>query len=290
MKKFIQNIIKFIFPLVLILIGPIIYLYFTAKSDLTNYKINKDINRLIVGDSHAKLGINDSIISSSINIAQFSESYLYTYYLLDEILKTNKNIDTLLLSCSYHNFAKYYDYSTYHPDVIGRYFYVMPDDIKFILINKSQNMISTLKFSTLYFIENLFSNQKSFIGKFEDFPVDKEISEIYINKRISKQYGNIDSNNLYSDLNIIYFKKIIDLCKKSNVELILIRSPLHKDYFKKIPKYIIDKYQKVTKNRKIIFLDDEITYTDIMPDGDHLSDQGAIKFSKYIEEQLNIKK
>lgn len=290
MKKFIQNIIKFIFPLVLILIGPIIYLYFTAKSDLTNYKINKDINRLIVGDSHAKLGINDSIISKSLNIAQFSESYLYTYYLLDEILKTNKNIDTLLLSCSYHNFAKYYDYSTYHPDVIGRYFYILPDDIKLELIDKSQNMISTLKFSTIDFIENLFSNQKSFIGKFEDFPVEKEISEKYINKRISKQYGNVDSNNLYSDLNIIYFNKIIDLCKKSNVKLILIRTPLHKDYFKKVPKYIIDKYQKVTKNRKIIFLDDEITNTDIMPDGDHLSDQGAIKFSKYIEEQLNIKK
>lgn len=286
MKKFIQNILKFTIPLVLILIGPVIYLYFSAKSDLTNYKINKDINRLIVGDSHAKLGISDSIITNSLNIAQFSESYLYTYFILDEILKTNKNIDTLLLSCSYHNFAKYYDNSTYHPEVIGRYFYIIPDDIKLELVDKSQNMISTLKFSTYNFIENLFSSQKSFIGKFEDFPVDKEISEKYINKRISKQYGNVDSNNLYSDLNISYFDKIKDLCKNSNVELILIRTPLHQDYFKKIPKFIIDKYQEITKNRKIIFLDDEINNRDIMPDGDHLSDVGAIKFSKYINEEI----
>lgn len=287
MNKFLKQLLVFLIP-IFILILSIVYLQLFSINQVRNFKIPSNINKLIIGDSHTKLAVDDSILTNSLNISQDSESYIFSYYNLKELIKKNKQIDTILLSCSFHNFAKYYDISTYHSDVVGKYFFILPFSVQIEFMKKSNNPMAVLKDSYINFWNNYFSETKSFIGLYYKVKRSYKISDYYVNKRVNRQYGDV-YEYLYSTINEKYLNKIGELCLKNNVKLVLIKTPLHKKYKSKLPGYIINHYYSIINNFDLIEYNIKLDDTDFMPDGDHLSRSGAIKYSNYLKDYF-IKK
>lgn len=285
MNKFIKNIFFFLFPLIVILM--FFYLLFNLDRSYIDdsFKLDKKINTIILGDSHSTLCIDDQYISNSKNFSNYSESYIFNYYKLKYIYKLNPQINHVMLSCSYHNFAKYYDESTFNSEFVGKYFFFLPFSEQKNFLKQSENRISLLKYSIINSFNNYFINDStSFMGSYHNIKVDKSVSKEYISKRIEKQYSNLDSNDFESEINKIYFKKIVDFCSKNNLKLTLFRTPLYSEYMKEIPYIIIENYKKTTNKYKVIEFDSLFKDKEyFMPDGDHLKIKGAKKFSKLID-------
>ena len=55
---------------------------------------------LIMGNSHAMSSLNDEIIENSVNVAQHSEHYFYTYYKAKKLLSLNPSLKNLIVSFS----------------------------------------------------------------------------------------------------------------------------------------------------------------------------------------------
>lgn len=288
MNKFIKNIFFFLLPFLVIIAASFIYFNLNNNVILKSFKLNNSINTIILGDSHTTLALNDLYIKNTKNFSNYSESYIYNYHKLLHIHKLNPNIKNLVLGVSYHNFAKYYDESTFNSDFAGKYFFMLPFESQKILLENSQNRISLLKYSIFNaFNNNVFTDSTSFEGGYHNIDLIEFANNKSIQKRINKQYRNLDTVNSLSKINIEYFTKIIDYCKENNIRLTLVRTPLFMEYKNKIPYQIVKNYEDITKNLEIINFDMEFkSDTLFMPDGDHLKKSGAKLFSKLLNQYL----
>jgi hypothetical protein len=284
MTKFIKQIISFLIPVFFVMIFLFIYSNVVIKKITANYKLNSEINKIAIGDSHISLSINDSILHSTKNFAAKSENFIYSFYKIVALTNSNPQIDTILLGASYHNFSKYSDNFIFNTSILKIYFYMLPVEVQFEMIKKINNPLVFIISS----LRNLFISNKYYewIGGFSNYSTNVLIDEKSILKRINSQY--YENGNLcgFSKHNILYFKKIVNYCKKNNIELIIINTPLHKNYKKKIPQVYIDKFYSLITNSNLDIIEfDEFDLEDIdfLPDGDHVSKEGSIKTSKIID-------
>src|SRR5690606_2095183 len=99
MRGFIRNSITFLLCFILI---------FFVLNLITNYNIRnkadfiikKQVDAIIIGHSHSECAYNDSVISNIKNLSSSGESYFYTYFKLENILKQNSTIKTVYLNYS----------------------------------------------------------------------------------------------------------------------------------------------------------------------------------------------
>src|ERR1700739_5113385 len=128
MNTFYKKILLFIsIPLILVIML-FCFLYYFNHQLLNRYKINSKVNALIIGDSRMAYAFNYELLTNAINISQTSEGYLYSFPLLQGILKSNPQIKTVILGCSYSNISSYYDNNMFVPHISARYFYILPFD------------------------------------------------------------------------------------------------------------------------------------------------------------------
>ncbi len=67
---------------------------------------DRQIAYLVMGDSHAKMGVDPRVVGSAFNFASAGESHIQTYYKLRHVLeRSGKQVETVLLSCDLHTFA-----------------------------------------------------------------------------------------------------------------------------------------------------------------------------------------
>jgi RNase H-fold protein (predicted Holliday junction resolvase) len=294
MKKFIINsLILSIFPVLFVFVTIVTYKY-----RINNIKIDDSIHILISGDSHTQTGIDDSKIENSLNISQLSEHFLYSFNILNLLLENNSQIKTVILGVSFHSFSKEYDRYIHDEDktkhMFPRYFPIL--DIESI---KDINKLPIRQFNGIFknIVKGLFNNTKiseySFIGNFHESNICN-LNDSTINVAIQRHYftetGDMHS---YSHYQIKYLNKIIELCNTKNVELIIINTPIHYNYYKKIPINFVSNYYSTIQQ-----FGDKISFWDFFSvdfpkdyygDGDHLNSFGAGKFSLIISERINEK-
>lgn len=288
MKKFIIKTISFLaIPLFSVLVLLIIYDEI-LQSD--SYQFKTDKSTIFAGDSHIGQGIDDQQFENAVNISTNSESYIYTYYKLINIIEANPSIEAIYLGFSYHNIAEYYDiYTTgiYASTISARFFFLFPLNIKLYFL--SQHNINKLLYLKSIFAEStlqLFSKNRPYISGYTNSFYNSSIDTVSVNKRLNLQFLGNTSNSL-SDLNIAYLKKIVALAKAKDIELTFISTPLAPYYEKHIPYRIQAAYQQLideldipllsTSNSSLVF-----TSEDFIPDGDHLSYQGSQKYTKWL--------
>lgn len=288
MRKFIKNTIYFLLPVFLVAVFLFLYLNVVVKQTKIKYKLNSKINIIAIGDSHIQQSLNDSILFTIKNLANSSESFVYSYYKLIAITKNNPQIDTIFLGASYHSFSKYYDDFTYNSSVLKKYFYILP-------FKKQLEMIKKINDPFVFIISSFKillkpSRYYDWIGYFNNYSTNVSVNEQSIVNRINFQYYKNDSLYGYSKDNISYFYKIVQFCKVNKIELIIVNTPLHKSYQEKIPKDYINKfYSLVSENNLSIIEFDKFSFedADFLPDGDHVSKRGSEKSSKIIDSLLN---
>lgn len=264
MKLFIKKIGLFILISSLILV---IFFYLCYNSFS---KINGD--EIFLGDSR----INKSFNSNK-NYGMGSENTFFTFYKIQRIIKYNK-IKTIYLEFDEHSICGYYKSET--PKVIGRYFENLPFPLQF-------KNIFVVNYPTMIVERILSINEKgnSIIGRFEEPPSKSLMNLKIVKKTLKKHYQSGISN-----LNIEYFRKIVNLCKLEKINLIIIKSPVHPFYFKNIPELHRKHYRILTKDLKVINLENLFSGDNyFLPDGHHLSKMGQLVFTDTLNYKLKLR-
>jgi len=289
MKQFLHKIVKLII-IPMIIFGLSFLGFVLVVSNISSPpELNQNITEIYIGDSHIRHSIDDSIIENGKNVALNSESYYFSYYKLKQILG-NEEIRNVTLGFSYHNLSSYYDrfiFGDYSKSVSPPYFYILPfkEQLKLIFINGTDFhfVVDLIKIG----FKMLLSKDKPYIGNFINRFSNTSAVKSSMDKRIDFQYYNDGKLNGFSELNLEYLEKIIHLCNKNKVKLSLMNTPLFDYYESKVPEEFKTKLQYFIDNNQINHIDLSKELTSkiyFIPDGDHLSSDGANILSK----KLNI--
>lgn len=243
MKNFLLRCISF--STLPVFLAVLIYFFNSRSIDVNGYSTSKSV--IFVGDSHTAAAINPQFYPNSVNIASTGEPYLITYQKLSYVLNTSEKIDTVYLGFSYHNISKSIDYKFEENDWAKKqlgssYMYSSISDFRNTNINRE----------VLYsvFMKNFLLVPK--ISHFKDFGEgymkrEANLTEANIESKIKRQFFHKDSLSGISFQNIKYLEKIIEMCNERDKVLILIGTPLTKEYQRRIPDIYIEEYELLSK-------------------------------------------
>ncbi len=291
MKQFLSKFGFYVLILITIIAAGFTYLNIAANNSIRTFKIPDTVNIICIGDSHVEQCVNDSMIPRCVNLAKSSESFIYSYFKLLNILETNPHIDTVILGISYHNFSDYYDEHTYSHNSLNNYFYILPLQLQFESLYKTEDALVFLirSFNKIIRSERILD----WTGGFNNHKSETKFSYDLINNRIKYQYYNEERLRGISESSTIYFDKIIEVCRQYGICLIPLSTPLHPHYENNVPNVFKNNYNKCL--HKISAPPIEFTGAlneneNFLPDGDHVSDRGAIIATQKIIEKISKKK
>ena len=299
MKKFILNFILYSLPLLLGIIFSFIALavvsnYLSKNSDL--YQLDQGIDYFFIGDSHISMGVNDSLIPSSKNISSLAEPYYFTYQKLKFFFRKNQP-KTIILGFSYASLSDHNDRfifgsaSTFFAD---NYFFILNslEKAKIIFWNRGKllELFNRIHHSLYCHINNINQQNNHLYEGYNNRFIETEVISRRVKGRVNDLFYNNGSLRNFSKQNIKYLFQIIKLCQKSDIELILLTTPLSKPYRNMIPTIYRTKFNKILSKSKIshINLINDIDKNNLfLYDGDHVNKKGAKITTKKILEVLS---
>jgi hypothetical protein len=294
MILFVKNIIKFF-----LIFFSCIIVVFALSNYLINknakFKLNKNIDSIILGNSQPECAFNDSLIDNFKNLSKSAETYFYLYPKLKNILKQNQQVKFVFIEFNPTNILEREDQKIWKEKFIN---YSLPTYNTFL--NFKQHKLLILKNPTGYLQTNLLSkrnnikriylNNYNFINDIGGYrylkgnKINKDPNSIDINK--NKQYL-LENINL-SKYDLSYLDKIIKLCEENKLTIYLIRSPYHKRFAVNLYESV---FQQVKQERyhDIPFLDfkDFQLEDDDFRDLQHLNYKGARKFSLWFQNKIS---
>ena len=286
MKDFISNCFKFSGIFLLICLGSLLFNSFLIN--YYGYKVEKNKNVLILGDSHTENAIDDNIFENSVNLSHSADSYFYSYLKIRKLKKENPHIDTLLLALSSHNLLVEYEDKWLFKSKLRIYTDLMNlSDFSFLFKANPSAVIQGLIESPKYSIKLLFRGdlKERDLGRFQ--PSQRNSLE----KDIEKRKKNKKQRALeYSQFEIDHLFSIVNFCKKNNIELIFISTPIHPEYIKikeKEFKLFNDFYNTKLFDIKFLNYSNFDVPDKFFQDLDHLNTNGAKFFTKHLMKDMN---
>ena len=229
-----------------------------------------------------------------------SQSPISSYYVLKEVLKNHKpkyiilelyfiiNEESNQMVNALYNF----EYMNFSSNKIAFYLNSIS------LINKIKLLFPT------YYYRNNFNYSFKYITKGEKIKNNtsyekydykgyvKNSNKISLKRLKNSNYMldyKFDENDIYSK-NETYLNKIIQICETSDIELILITTPLPKVIYNRInnKEKIFEYYNDIAKQNNLIYFNFDtiktLNFNDTLDffDTNHLNSKGANKLSTYI--------
>ncbi len=251
---------------------------------------------LFMGNSRSFCSIDPRIIDDLLGTNSFvlgisAESIITTYYELKEALKTQSPqyvvLESFILDQDPSRNKQYYKeftWNTKNPIEYDSYIRKVTDNESDSILSNSYfqnhnlfwkqpylNYIDLIVTNNQLYKDNLYDQtdgflpRESIINLSNSFLSDKEISDIPYEQ------------------NIYYFQKFVELCKKNEIELIVITSPTFNNSWLDDLDIEIKAFDKniIENNVDYVFSpsNDDYKNSILFSDGQHLSIIGAIKFS-----------
>jgi hypothetical protein len=261
-------------------------------------KVAPDVQTLVMGDSHAFYGINPVYFKDpTFNLSNISQSLLTDELLLEKHIANLPALKTVFINISYFtlsakdnalesNWRKYF----YHHNMgitAPSISFWNPQRYSMALIQRfDKSMDLVQKYHNNYTIVNAtplgYGMQDA-----SDIVKDKEaISIVIANKH--------EDNSLYFKHNTARLQRIIALCKKYEVAVVLLEMPVYPAYYNLLD---TEKKEKIKSNlNNLSGVDDTVFYLDLstnplfeepdLRDADHLTNSGAKKCSEYLNTYL----
>jgi len=285
MGKFLSGVGSFFVLFAFIIFSSYCFnIFLFKKSNLL--KVNPSNHILVLGDSHTKYAINDSLIPEVINFSDDADSYYYSYLKLKAIKGKNPQIDTLLLAFSAHNIEHdtEVNWLLNSTSVKSRFrFYhnlMSASDLSSLIKLKTKDVMINLP-SILTFPLHWLRRGDKLYGGYEDLEIDDLKGAI---KRDSIKSARVNGSGYkYSELEIWYLDKIRTYCKQEGIQLILLSTPLYQQDRNQASfhKFYLSNYSET------LFIDMSkfALQSDCFGDIVHLNKKGALLFSDYIKEQ-----
>ena len=294
MKVFVKKLIVFILIFISSLIVVMFLLVKLNKKLFQNYSTNQ-VNTIFIVDSHMEMGLNDKLIPGALNLSKSSDGYLHSYVKLKAFLEKESHIPTIVLSYSAHNLSAYFDTFIEGRDArfgFSDYFPLLPADEKYELLRRNHLLaITSLSLVLKKGFLNLFTDtgRYSFLGGYS--PQRWKLTEYKsIDKRINVQFYNEIGLLSFSEIQLQYLEKIIQLCANHGAKLVLMEMPLHPHYRKQIPASYNRAMNDVINNKSILWMNCrqlELPDSLFLPDGDHVNADGSDTTTRYIHKLLN---
>ncbi|GGZ70371.1 hypothetical protein [Algibacter mikhailovii] len=294
MKNFFSNCLKLLGLFLLICLSALIFNSFLINHFYNGYKINKEQNILILGDSHTEHAIDDNIFTTSLNLSHSADSYFYSYLKLRKIKKENPQIDKVLLGLSNHNlFIEYEDRWLFNTSRIKsklRIYMDLMNFSEFLFLFKSnpsgviQGFIESPKYSIKLIIKGGALKERD-LGRFQSSQRNS-LKEAINRIKKSKKQRVLE----YSKIETEYLFKIVDFCNKNNIELIFVSTPLHPEYTKRKENefQLLDEFYSSSLSQFKFFNCSKFDLSDgYFQDLDHLNDKGAKLFTSYLMKKLD---
>ena len=255
------------------------------------------IQTLILGNSHTMYGLNPTYFSSkTYNLAFLSQSLEYDSKLFDHYQNQLKNTNVIILPISYYTL-----FST-----------IISDHNEWMLKYYAIYMHVPLKWNLTYHLEIASEPLKNCIRKNYDYYMHdtKTIlcgSNGWAKKTGQRKYDSIEKNaadavkrhsfpfNKDFQFNLTILENLIQHASKKNIQIVLVTTPTQKYYADSILlqsnyKLMQNKLQSIdTKYSNCIYINslkDSTFMKEDFYDSDHLNENGAKKYSLYIDSIL----
>lgn len=254
-----------------------------------------DTSHIILGHSHPEFAFNDSLIPSFKNYSEGGESFLYTFQKAKFIAEFRPDVKTVFIDFSNNSFdnEKRIDdeltmqkfFAIYNP------FMNMEDNMLLMRANLSA-YISTIAKTSLKNFLAIFTQDFNYADKIGEFVprydnnIDSlHVSTFVIHRKVDNQIDKYISN---PTPDMIYLRRVLNLYKKNNTDVFLIRSPVHPKW----PGYENELTYQTVRNEffgDIEYLDfsEFPLYDSEFADLQHLNHKGADKFSEWFSQIMD---
>jgi lysophospholipase L1-like esterase len=289
MKLFLFSIVKFFVVFISLILVQFLFFKLILVNNV-DLKIDQKKTILILGDSQTETALNDNFIKNSVNLSNAGDPIYFNYVKLKRIIEKNRQIETVILGFTSSNLDSkgFYEVPKFKSKYIAYFYLIDIKDYTDIIKYNLEGLIRGVTGLGRYFTKTVtIINEDKInnigIGGFRPIPTHISNLEEDINneKKIFKSE--------HDPLSIKYFLKIEALCKRENLNLIVLNSPVHKS---------LSKRQKVRNEKYLKFIeqfDSNIqfwNYEDLSLenkyffDENHLNVKGAEIFSKLINKKL----
>jgi hypothetical protein len=298
MKKFLLKLIFFTVIMVLLISGLITFSDFLVnRSKERLLTINSDIQYVFAGNSTLECAVDDRVIKHSVNIAQAGEAYMYTYSKLKALLEANEHIRQVFISFSYADILMEKEETWLFSD----YFIVEKVQYYNYLLDRAERTLLFDNNTRAYVrgvIKSAVKNLETFV---KSYMRDGNLTSIpnfggykYLSRDKLEIDPGLDTREdqvvRQSPYQVLYLKKISDLCRQHDVRLVLLNPPKYKSYNENVNNEIRQNWVDVRQSMETDSLVDLSGF--LMPDScyadlSHLNFRGAKVFSGYLNDIIN---
>lgn len=302
MKKFLKHLLFFLLPFTTVF--PLEYMIRQVPNPY-KYKYEwmqmnaENIEILIFGSSHTFYGLRPNYFSrKAFNLANVSQENEQDFFLLKYWADRYKHLKTVIIPISsYTWFSKGLEHGS--ESFRCRYYKIYMDcnmypNLSVYNFELSDFNIAKKKISQIFYPkENPGYDQYGWGNEFKLSQKDKKTWEDGTEAKAAIQRHSVKSWDQI-EVNYERMKEIAIFCKKHNIQLILVTTPCWHKYYEKLNKKQLDKMYELTYQFQKEF---DIPYFDYLRDqrfcandfydSNHLSDIGAIKFTKILNDDIN---
>lgn len=265
----------------------------TILNNMGQFKLSMGVKYIFMGHSHPQMDYNDKLIDSSVNLASSGEAYFYTYIKLKKILESNSDKKIVFVEFSNNNiisqmnkwiwndiyiYDRYRLYWSYTPNTERKLLYTKNPEASILCDIKS--VVTNVYY--IFSLKNIAKDER--MGGYLHLERDKTDSLLQASLIYAR---NKRPDMSISPVNLMYLRKIIQICKDNGTKVILIRSPLHPVY---------DEFKNESRYEEVLnsqFNDVEFLDLKNFPminsdygDLEHLNYRGAKKYSLFFNKLL----
>lgn len=258
------------------------------------FRLNENPSIIVIGNSRPECAFNDSLLKDLINLSSSGESYFYSYIKLKKVLEDNQQVKTVFIEFSNGNIEGRMDDWIWGEEKMKIFYPIYSPFMSFndnlLLVSSSKDdFMPTLSISAKKNLARLLLLQFNYSKTIGGFKSLENIRDSTINIiNISEKKTKNNNNQPLSFINLNYLRRMIDLCKQKNVQVILFRSPIHplNNYLEFEDLFFAIKSKKFA-DTEFLDLSNFPLHNSEFADLTHLNKKGAQKFSIWFNKILH---
>lgn len=305
MKKLVVRAI--LFGVIFLVLGYASYCFNKFLFQKYSFKLPKEVNKIIVGDSQSACGINPAEIPGSFNASHMAEPYVVTYYKIKHLYKANPGINSIIIVYTPLSFSGFKDLLFEKQEtaieMYAKFYNLLSmDEIKNFRCKKNYYIENAVRYKvfpnfTYYGIAinqtyPFFSARHPYIGRFD--PMEGVDRKNYHLQKTYRKFFLIDQKVTLSQSDAPFLDSIASFVNQNKMKLILVTPPIHKSFKPLIPNEAWDIYnskkQLLSKNPDVLFINYETLSQDTtwFRDYIHLNNKGSAIVSRQLNSDLKI--
>jgi len=302
MRRFLKWLLLFFLPLLIIEILFEIFIRIIPNNYKQKYQWMQencqDVEILALGSSY----MNNAICpykfeKKCYNLSMPAQTLEYDYKILSQFINNMPRLKHVIISADHYNLTskplaetKSSAYrATYYQLYMNIKTYSALSPNSYEIFKTHMAKMKAIKYLLSFFNDNNQSDNDSLGWKLSIGKKDKKDGWADVRFEEIMNYFSLDNDTAYINYNLLYLRKISELCRSNNVNLIVVTTPKSSYFTTRFPCFVMDKVLAAVKEceRSCNFLyknyyNDNRFCDDDFITTDHLDDVGGVKFTQIL--------